>query len=108
MLLAVVGAAALLGGCGFGSVATGETRNDTLSFDVGDSKSARVELRMGSGELRVGSGTPKLMEGTLRTTSPIGSRSSTSRQWDAREPEAFRSRIVRQQLRRHVTAGTSG
>jgi hypothetical protein len=62
-LLAVVGTAALLSGCGFGSVATGETRNDTLSFDLDGSKSARVELSMGAGELRVSSGTSKLMEG---------------------------------------------
>jgi hypothetical protein len=62
-LVAAVGTAALLSGCGFGSVATGETRNETLSFDLDDSKSARVELRMGSGELRVTSGTSKLMEG---------------------------------------------
>jgi hypothetical protein len=62
-LLAVVGTAALLSGCGVGSVATGETRNETVSFDLDDSKSARVELRMGSGELRVTSGTSKLMEG---------------------------------------------
>ena len=62
-LLAVVGAAALLGGCDVGSVATGETRNETVSFDLGDAKSARVDLRMGSGQLTVNSGTPKLMEG---------------------------------------------
>jgi hypothetical protein len=63
--LAVVGAAALLGGCGIGSVATAETRNDALSFDLGTAKSAHVELRMGSGELRVTSGTQKMMEGTF-------------------------------------------
>ncbi len=62
-LLAVVGMAALLGGCGFGSVATGETRNETVSFDMDDSKSVRAQIRMGSGQLRVKSGTPKLMEG---------------------------------------------
>ena len=57
--------AALLSGCGFGSVATGETRNDMVSLDVNDAKSARVELRMGSGELHVNSGTSKLIEGTF-------------------------------------------
>jgi hypothetical protein len=62
-LIAVVGIAAAFGGCGFGSVATGETRNETVSFDLDDSKSVRVELSMGSGELRVTSGTSKLMEG---------------------------------------------
>jgi hypothetical protein len=62
-LLAVVATAALLGGCGFGSVATGETRNETVSIDMDDSKSARVQIRMGSGQLDVKSGTPKLMEG---------------------------------------------
>jgi hypothetical protein len=62
-LLAVVGTATLLGGCGVWSVATGETRNETVSLDLDDSKLAGVELRMGSGELRVTSGTSKLMEG---------------------------------------------
>lgn len=64
-VLAAAGIAALLGGCGFGSVATGETRNETVSFDLDDSKSAQVQIRMGSGELHVKSGTPKLMEGTF-------------------------------------------
>ena len=62
-LLAVVGTAALLSGCGFSAVTTGDTRNETVSFDLDDSKSVRVELSMGSGELRVASGTSKLMEG---------------------------------------------
>ncbi len=64
-LLAVVGTAALLGGCDVGSVATGETRHETVSFDMDDSKSVRVELSMGSGELHVTSGTSKLMEATF-------------------------------------------
>ena len=63
--LGVVGTAALLGGCVFGSVKTGETRTETVSFDRDDSKSARVELRMGAGELTVNAGTAKLMEGTF-------------------------------------------
>jgi hypothetical protein len=62
-LLAVVGTAALLSGCGFNSVTTGETKTETVSFDLDDSKSVRVELSMGSGELRVASGTSRLMEG---------------------------------------------
>jgi hypothetical protein len=62
-LAAVVGTAAFLSGCGFNSVATGDTRDETVSFDLDDSTSARVELRMGGGELRVTSGTSKLMEG---------------------------------------------
>jgi hypothetical protein len=68
-LFAVVGTAALLSGCGFGG-ATGETRNETLSFDLGNSKSARVDIRMGAGELRVNSGTPKLMTGTFAYNVP--------------------------------------
>ena len=68
-LLAVVGTASLLSGCGFG-VATGETRNETLSFDLDNSKSARVDIRMGAGELRVNSGTPKLMTGTFAYNVP--------------------------------------
>ena len=61
-VLAVVGMAVLLGGCGF-STATGETRKERVSFDVGESTGVRVELRMGAGELNVRGGTPKLMEG---------------------------------------------
>jgi hypothetical protein len=61
-LLAVLGAATVLGGCGFNAVTTGETKTETVSFDMDDSKSVRVDLMMGSGELRVGSGTTKLME----------------------------------------------
>ncbi len=52
-LLAVVGTAALVSGCGFNAVTTGETKTETVSFDLDDSKSVRVELSMGSGELRV-------------------------------------------------------
>lgn len=68
-LLAVVGTTALLSGCGFNS-ATGETRNETLSFDLDDAKSVRVTLRMGGGELNVTSGTPKLMEGNFSYNVP--------------------------------------
>ena len=64
-LVAVVGTAALLSGCELNSVTTGETRTETVSFDLDASKSVRVELSMGSGELRVTSGTSKLMEGTF-------------------------------------------
>lgn len=69
-LLAVVGTTALLGGCGFNS-ATGETRNETLSFDLDDkSKAARVDIRMGAGELKVATGTPKFMEGKFAYNIP--------------------------------------
>ncbi len=51
-------------------MATGETRNETLSFDLDNSKSARVDIRMGAGELRVNSGTPKLMTGTFAYNVP--------------------------------------
>ena len=73
-LLAVVGLAALLAGCGFGTP-TGETRKETVSFDLGESTAARVELRMGAGELNVSSGTSET-DGreVLVITSPIGSR----------------------------------
>jgi hypothetical protein len=59
-LLVIVGTAALLNGCGVNS--TGETRKETVSFDLDDSKSVRVTLRMGGGELNVTSGTAKLVE----------------------------------------------
>jgi hypothetical protein len=62
-VLAAAAIAALVGGCGFGSVATGETRNESVSFDRGEATSARVDLRMGSGELQVTSATPRLAEG---------------------------------------------
>jgi hypothetical protein len=61
-LLAVGGLSVLLGGCDFGSVTTGETRTETVSFDLDDSKAGRVALRMGSGALTVGSGTAKFAE----------------------------------------------
>jgi hypothetical protein len=52
-----------VGGCDFGSAATGETQTETVSFDLDDSKAARIELRMGAGEMTVNAGTAKLMEG---------------------------------------------
>jgi len=69
-LLAVVGIAALVSGCGFGSVATGETRNETVSFDLDNSEKFRVDIRMGSGQLRIQSGTAKLMEGRFAYNVP--------------------------------------
>jgi N-terminal domain of toast_rack, DUF2154 len=70
-LLAVVGTAALLSGCGFNSVATGETRNETVSFDLDDkSRAGRVDIRMGGGQLRVTSGTAKFMEGKFAYNVP--------------------------------------
>jgi len=67
-LLAVVGTAALLGGCGFNS--TGETRHEAMSFDLDDAKTVRVGIRMGGGELKVTGGTPKLMEGEFAYNVP--------------------------------------
>lgn len=69
-LLAVVGTVTLLGGCGFESAATGDTRNETLSFDLDDAKAARVRIRMGGGELHMSSGTAKLMEGKFAYNVP--------------------------------------
>ena len=99
-LLVVVGYRCAAGRLRVRSVATGETRNDTVSFDLDDSKSTRVELHMGSGELQVSSGTPKLMEGQFAynvadwkpvvDTAPAGERA-----------EPFRSRVRREQLRQH-------
>lgn len=65
----VVSAAALVSACGFVSSA-GETRNDTVSFDLGDVKVAQVAIRMGGGELHVNSGTGKLMEGAFAYNVP--------------------------------------
>jgi hypothetical protein len=62
-VFAVAGTAALLSGCGFGSAVTGETRTEAVSFEPGGAKTARVELRMGSGGLTLAGGTSKLMEG---------------------------------------------
>ena len=61
-LFSVAGLSMMLAGCDFGSFTTGETRTETVSFDLDDSKAARVELRMGSGELTVGAGTAKFAE----------------------------------------------
>ena len=60
-LVAFIAVGALASACGFGSP-TGETRNDTVSFDLGSAKTARVELQMGSGDLTVAGGTSKLMD----------------------------------------------
>ncbi|HUP40425.1 MAG TPA: toast rack family protein [Vicinamibacterales bacterium] len=69
-LVAVVGTAALLSGCGFNS-ATGETRNETLSFDLDDkAAAARVDIRMGAGDLKVATGTAKFMEGKFAYNIP--------------------------------------
>jgi hypothetical protein len=69
-LIVVAGTAAVLSGCGFNAVTTGETKTDTVSFDLDDSKSVRVNLRMGGGELKVTSGTAKLMEGNFSYNVP--------------------------------------
>ena len=69
-LLAVVGTAALLSGCGFESAPTGDTRSETVSFDLGGAKSVRVGIRMGGGELHVSGGTAKLMEGKFSYNVP--------------------------------------
>ena len=61
-LAGVLSSAVLVGGCGFG-VATGETRNESITLDLDDSKIVRVQLRMGSGHLTVNAGTAKLVEG---------------------------------------------
>jgi hypothetical protein len=67
-LLAVVATASVLSGCGFNS--TGETRTETVSLDLDDSKAVRVNLRLGGGELNVTSGTAKLMEGNFSYNVP--------------------------------------
>ncbi len=67
-LLAVVGTVALLSGCSVNT--TGETRRETVSFNLDDSKSVRVNIRMGGGELKVSSGTAKLMEGEFAYNVP--------------------------------------
>jgi hypothetical protein len=67
-LVAVIGTAALLSGCSANS--TGETRHETVSFDLDDAKSVRVSLRMGGGELNVTSGTAKLMDGNFSYNIP--------------------------------------
>lgn len=68
-LVAVVGATALVAGCGF-NVAAGETRRETVSFDLDDAKSVRVNIRMGGGELKVTGGAAKLMEGEFAYNVP--------------------------------------
>jgi hypothetical protein len=69
-LVALVSTAALLSGCGFNAITTGETRTETVSFDLDDSTAVRVSLRMGGGELKVTSGTAKLMEGEFSYNVP--------------------------------------
>jgi N-terminal domain of toast_rack, DUF2154 len=73
MLKACVGiavAALVASGCEFGSLATGETRRETQSIDLGKLDSARVVIRMSAGELRVQSGTPKMLEANFAYNVP--------------------------------------
>jgi hypothetical protein len=67
-LIAVVCTAVVGSSCGFNS--TGETRNETVSLDLDDAKSARVAIRMGGGQLHVASGTAKFMEGEFAYNVP--------------------------------------
>jgi hypothetical protein len=67
-LLVIVGTAALLSGCGFTS--TGDTRTETVSFDLDDSKVVRATIRMGGGQMHIRSGTAKLMEGNFAYNVP--------------------------------------
>jgi hypothetical protein len=66
--LIAVGTSVVMSGCGFHS--TGETRTETMSFDLDDAKSARVAIRMGGGQLHVASGTAKFMEGEFAYNVP--------------------------------------
>jgi hypothetical protein len=67
-VVAIVCTAALVSGCG--ATPTGDTRHEAVSFDLDDSKSVRVNLRMGGGELKVTSGTAKLMEANFSYNVP--------------------------------------
>jgi hypothetical protein len=68
--LVCLAAAVMMSGCGFGIVATGETRHETMSLDLGKSANIRAAIRMGAGELRVQGGSPKLVDATFTYNVP--------------------------------------
>lgn len=69
-LVGVTAAALLVGGCGFGMVATGETVSETKLIELDKAASVRAHIRMGAGELRVKSGGPKLLDATFTYNVP--------------------------------------
>ena len=61
-LLGLTAVALLVSGCGFGMVATGETRRETVTVELDKAARVRADVRMDAGELRVKSGSPKLVD----------------------------------------------
>ena len=57
----VLFAAFLLAGCG-SDLKVGELQNESQTVELGDAKSARVEVRFGAGDLKVSGGAEKLLE----------------------------------------------
>ena len=64
-LVGLTAAVLLVSGCGFGMVATGETRRETVTIALDKAARVRTEIRMEAGELRVKSGSPKLLDATF-------------------------------------------
>lgn len=54
--------AALLCGCAWNRVQTGETTHESRAVELGKSELARIDLKMGVGELTIAGGSPKLLE----------------------------------------------
>lgn len=55
--------ALLLSSCGYHHAETGPLRDEPVSIDLGDSKSATVQLNLGAGELILRGGASKLLQG---------------------------------------------
>ena len=60
--LPLLGGAVLLTGCMVSTAPIGPMQYDSPSFERGDAKEVRLNLKMGAGDLKVGSGTRKLMQ----------------------------------------------
>lgn len=69
-LLALTGAAAILGGCGWGAAPVGAEVRESQSVELDKSERVRVELKMPSGELEVRGGAQKLMDGDFTYNVP--------------------------------------
>jgi hypothetical protein len=54
--------AAILCGCAWDRVPTGETMHESKSVELSKSESARVDLKMGTGEMTITGGSPKLLD----------------------------------------------
>lgn len=63
-------AALLLNSCEYRRAEIGPTKDEPVSIDLGDAKTATVQLNMGAGELTLRGGAPKLLQGRFEYNVP--------------------------------------